>query len=234
MNERTKIMLAAAMAGGYVLGRTKKGRLALTAASYLAGRQSGLDPRQLVSDGVRKLGDIPQVADLGDQLRGEVMDAGRKALTSAATRQLASLAETLQDRTRRLQLGPEEYEDEEEEEYEEEPEEEDEEPEEEEEEEEEGAHDREDEEEPDEEEPDEEEEDEEPPRRGGGARGERAPEKKIAGKQAPAKKAAKKAPARKAAAKKAPAAKKTAKAAKKAPAKKSAAKKTASRGRGGR
>ncbi|WP_310723827.1 histone protein [Streptomyces sp. N2A] len=232
MNERTKIMLAAAMAGGYVLGRTKKGRLALTAASYLAGRQSGLDPRQLVSDSVRKLGDIPQVADLGDQLRGEVMDAGRKALTSAATRQLASLAETLQDRTRRLQLGPEEYEDEEEEEYEEEPGEEEEEPEEEEEEEE-GAYDREDEEEPDEEE-EEEEEDEEPPRRGGGARGERAPEKKTAGKQAPAKKAAKKAPARKAAAKKAPAAKKTAKTAKKAPAKKSAAKKTASRGRGGR
>lgn len=230
MNERTKIMLAAAMAGGYVLGRTKKGRLALTAASYLAGRQSGLDPRQLVSDSVRKLGEIPQVADLGDQLRGEVMDAGRKALTSAATRQLASLAETLQDRTRRLQLGPEEYEEEEEEEeYEEEPEEEDEEPEEEEEEEEEGAYDRED-----EEEPDEEEEDEEPPRRGGGARGERAPEKKTAGKQAPAKKAAKKAPPRKTAAKKAPAAKKTAKAAKKAPAKKSAAKKTASRGRGGR
>ncbi|MFF4287409.1 histone protein [Streptomyces sp. NPDC001739] len=231
MNERTKIMLAAAMAGGYVLGRTKKGRLALTAASYLAGRQSGLDPRQLVSDSVRKLGDIPQVAELGDQLRGEVMDAGRKALTSAATRQLASLAETLQDRTRRLQLGPEEYEDEEEEEeYEEEPREEDEEPEEEEEEEEEeGEYDRED-----EEEPEEEEEDEEPPRRGGGARGERAPEKKTAGRQAPAKKAAKKAPARKAAAKKAPAAKKTAKAAKKAPAKKSAAKKTTSRGRGGR
>ncbi|MER6307273.1 histone protein [Streptomyces sp. NPDC001657] len=229
MNERTKIMLAAAMAGGYVLGRTKKGRLALTAASYLAGRQSGLDPRQLVSDSVRKLGDIPQVAELGDQLRGEVMDAGRKALTSAATRQLASLAETLQDRTRRLQLGPEEYEDEEEEEeYEEEPREEDEEPEEEEEEEE-GEYDRED-----EEEPEEEEEDEEPPRRGGGARGERAPEKKTAGRQAPAKKAAKKAPARKAAAKKAPAAKKTAKAAKKAPAKKSAAKKTTSRGRGGR
>ncbi|MBL1089326.1 MULTISPECIES: histone protein [Streptomyces] len=230
MNERTKIMLAAAMAGGYVLGRTKKGRLALTAASYLAGRQSGLDPRQLVSDSVRKLGDIPQVAELGDQLRGEVMDAGRKALTSAATRQLASLAETLQDRTRRLQLGPEEYEDEEEEEeYEEEPREEDEEPEEEEEEEEEeGEYDREDEEEP------EEEEEEEPPRRGGGARGERAPEKKTAGRQAPAKKAAKKAPARKAAAKKAPAAKKTAKAAKKAPAKKSAAKKTTSRGRGGR
>ncbi|MFG3115051.1 histone protein [Streptomyces sp. NPDC048197] len=227
MNERTKIMLAAAMAGGYVLGRTKKGRLALTAASYLAGRQSGLDPRQLVSDSVRKLGDIPQVAELGDQLRGEVMDAGRKALTSAATRQLASLAETLQDRTRRLQLGPEEYEDEEEE-YEEEPREEEEEPEEEEEEEE-GEYDRED-----EEEPEEEEEEEEPPRRGGGARGERAPEKKTAGRQAPAKKAAKKAPARKTAAKKAPAAKKTAKAAKKAPAKKSAAKKTTSRGRGGR
>ncbi|UZJ32480.1 histone protein [Streptomyces endophytica] len=232
MNERTKIMLAAAMAGGYVLGRTKKGRLALTAASYLAGRQSGLDPRQLVSDSVRRLGEIPQVAELGDQLRGEVMGAGRKALAAATTRQLTSLAETLQDRTRRLQLGPEEYEDEEEEEYEEEPSDEEEEEEEPEEGEEEGEYE-------DEEEEPEEEEEEEEERPRGGARAERAPAKKSPPKRAPAKKtaakkAAKKAPAKKAAAKKAPAGKKTAKAAKKAPAKKSAAKKTASRGRGGR
>ncbi|MFD8544817.1 histone protein [Streptomyces sp. NPDC059649] len=229
MNERTKIMLAAAVAGGYVLGRTKKGRLAFTAASYLAGRQSGLDPRQLVSDSVRKLGEIPQVADLGDQLRGEVMGAGRKALAAAANRQLSSLAETLHERTRLLELGPQEYEDEEEEEYEEEPREEEEEPEEEEEE---GEYE-------DEEEEPEEEEAEERPR---GARAERAPAKRSAAERAPAKKTAKKAPGKKAAkkapakkaAKKAPAAKKTAKTAKRAPSKKSAAKKTTSRDRGGR
>ncbi|MEE4419769.1 histone protein [Streptomyces bugieae] len=232
MNQGTKIMLAAAVAGGYVLGRTKKGRLALTAASYLAGRQSGLDPRQLVSDSVRKLGEIPQVAELGDQLRGEVMDAGRKALATAANRQLVSLADTLRDRTSRLELGPqgdeEEEEEEEEEEYEEEPEED-----EEEEEEEEGEYEEEEEPEEEEEEP-EEEEAEERPRRGGGGRAARAPAKKATAKKAPAKKAAKKAPAKKATAKKAPAGKKAAKKAKKAPAKKTAAKKTTSRGRGGR
>lgn len=35
MQDTTKYALAAAVAGGYVLGRTKKGRLALTVATYI-------------------------------------------------------------------------------------------------------------------------------------------------------------------------------------------------------
>ncbi|MCF3173292.1 histone protein [Streptomyces sioyaensis] len=122
MSDGSKALLAAALAGGYLLGRTKKARFALTVASYLAGRQFGLSPRQLVTEGVRKLGEIPQVAELGDQLRGEVLDAGRKALTAAANQQLETLADTLHDRTLKLESGEEEpAEEEEEEEEEEEP-----------------------------------------------------------------------------------------------------------------
>ncbi|MEU9014595.1 histone protein, partial [Streptomyces sp. NPDC048479] len=128
MDEQTKLALAVSVVGGYLLGRTKKGRLALTVATYLAGRRFGLEPRELAAEGMRRLGEIPQFAELQGQLKGEVLDAGRKALTATANRGMSSLADAISDRTARLGAGedeeeeepeeeePEEYEDEEEEE----------------------------------------------------------------------------------------------------------------------
>ncbi|MFD7612416.1 hypothetical protein [Streptomyces sp. NPDC059828] len=113
MDDQTKMALAAAIAGGYVLGRTKKGKLALSVGTYLAGRRFGLEPRQLAAEGMRRLGQIPQVAELQDQLKGEFLDAGRKAVTAAATRGMGTLAETLRDRTADLGKQEEEEPDEE-------------------------------------------------------------------------------------------------------------------------
>ncbi|WP_406373386.1 histone protein [Streptomyces sp. NBC_01550] len=127
MDDQTKVALAAAIAGGYLLGRTKKGKLALSVATYLAGRRFGLEPRQLATEGMRRLGEIPQVAELQDQLKGEFLEAGRKAVTSAATRGVGTLTETLSDRTASLGKKEEEKPKDEEEEEEEEPEEEEEE-----------------------------------------------------------------------------------------------------------
>ncbi|MEV8100756.1 histone protein, partial [Kitasatospora sp. NPDC085879] len=86
MNNSTKVALGAAVAGGYVLGRTKKGRLAFAVATYLAGRRVGLDPRQLATEGLRKLGEVPQVAELSEQVKGEFLETGKKALVAAANR----------------------------------------------------------------------------------------------------------------------------------------------------
>ncbi|MFF1901556.1 histone protein [Streptomyces sp. NPDC058206] len=119
MDDQTKVALAAAIAGGYLLGRTKKGKLALSVATYLAGRRFGLEPRQLATEGMRRLGEIPQVAELQDQLKGEFLEAGRKAVTAAATRGMGTLAETLSDRTASLGKKEEKPKDEEEEEEEE-------------------------------------------------------------------------------------------------------------------
>ncbi|MGW8690880.1 histone protein, partial [[Kitasatospora] papulosa] len=176
MEDQTKVTLAAAVVGGYVLGRTKKGRLALSIATYLAGRRFGLEPRQIAAEGVRRLSEMPQFAELQDQLKGEVLESGRKALTAAADRGMNSLADALSDRTARLGAPEEgeeeedegEYEDEEEPEDEDEDEdeegdeyeEEDEEPEEPEEEDEEEEPEEEEEEESEDEEPEEEEEEE--------------------------------------------------------------------------
>ncbi|MFE4957059.1 histone protein [Streptomyces sp. NPDC056653] len=228
MDDQTKATLAAALVGGYVLGRTKKGKLALSVATYLAGKRLGLEPRQLATEGMRRLGEIPQVAELQDQLKGEFLEAGRKAVTAAATRGMGTLSDTLRDRTASLGKkeeaeSEEQYEEEEPEEEEEEPEEEEEEPEEEEEEPEE-----------EEEEPEEEEEEpvpepERPQRRRSSrkpARSERAPsDRSSSGAAAKEPSRKKKSSATK------PAAKKAAPAKKSAPKKQAPAKRAASSGR---
>ncbi|MFD9866595.1 histone protein [Streptomyces niveus] len=197
MENSKKVCLAAAVAAGYVLGRTKKGKLALGLAPLVAGTQLPMNPRELAILAMRKLAENPTVGPLVEQARGEVLEAGRSALSATANRRLEAVADALQQRTEALlevpiQEDEEEEEDEGEEEFEDEDEDEDE-PRDEEYEADEG-----------------EEEEEERPRR----RTARRP----AAKKAPAKKtAAKKAPAKKAPGKKAPAKKKTA-------AKKSAAK----------
>lgn len=110
MDDQTKIALAAAVVGGYVLGRTKKGKLALSVGTYLAGGRFGLDPRQLAAEGMRRLGELPQVAELQEQTKGEFVDAGRKAVTAAATRGVGTLTGTLRDRAAGLGKGEEEEE----------------------------------------------------------------------------------------------------------------------------
>lgn len=80
MRSTSKIALAAAVAGGYVPGRTKKGRLAFTVATYLVGRRFRLDPGQLMTQGLAKLEETPQFAEITDQPRSEALFAGKKAL----------------------------------------------------------------------------------------------------------------------------------------------------------
>lgn len=108
MKDVNRMALAAAVAGGYVLGRTKKGRMALAVGTYLAGRRAGLDPQKLMTQGVKTLKDAPQLAGLGDQVRGELMDAGRQALAATADRKMAGLADALHERTLRLEGRDEE------------------------------------------------------------------------------------------------------------------------------
>lgn len=93
MDDHTKMALTAAAAGGYVLGRTKKGRLGLTTAALVMGRS--LEPRQLLIEAARKLREVPQVAELGDQFKGELLQALRAALTAIAKRRLGGLTGSL-------------------------------------------------------------------------------------------------------------------------------------------
>ncbi|WP_328473615.1 hypothetical protein [Streptomyces sp. NBC_00448] len=75
MGEPKNLGMAAAVAGGYLLGRGKKGQMALTAAALLAGR--GLRPGSLVADGVRKVPGVPaSLKGGGDDEGGTAPESG--------------------------------------------------------------------------------------------------------------------------------------------------------------
>ncbi|MGR4848009.1 DNA primase [Streptomyces sp. LARHCF252] len=212
-----RVGLGLAIGAGYLLGRTKKLKMAVAVGGLVAGKKLNLSPRMVAELLQEQLRNNPQFKEIGDQLRQDLRGVGKAASGAMVERQIDALADRLHGRTAQVRdqltgVVPGGQDDAEDAEYEdEEPEDsgldEDEEPEDSGADEEEG-----------------EEEDEEPDAK-------KAPAKKAAAKKAPAKKAAKKAPAKKASAKKAPA--------KKAAGRKAAAKKTTparkatSGGRGG-
>ncbi|WP_030936867.1 hypothetical protein [Streptomyces sp. NRRL S-646] len=198
-----RVGLGLAIGAGYVLGRTKKMKLAFAVGTLVAGKRMHLSPRALADLASQQLQNNPQFKEIGDQLREDLRGVGKAASGAMVERQIDALADRLHGRTAQVrdQLSgvtdgaTDLLEDDENEESEEN---EDEEP-----------QDEYEDEEPDNEERDEESEAEEEP---SAEETERVPARKTA------KKAVKKTPAKKTAAKRAPA--------KKAPAKKTATKQT--------
>lgn len=104
MDEPRNIGLAAAIASGYVLGRTKRGQVALTAAALLAGR--GLRPGSALAGAVRKVPGIPGGTD-EDEAEGDGKKPRRggplgKAVRGVADRGASALGDTLRERTAAL------------------------------------------------------------------------------------------------------------------------------------
>ena len=97
VNENVK--LGTGVVGGYLLGRTKKGKLALRLAFWAATRNSGLRPGELASRLARELRDSPEIADALVGVRRELGDVGRRLAGDALGRQLDVLADRLHDRT---------------------------------------------------------------------------------------------------------------------------------------
>lgn len=95
MNTGTKIALAAS--GGYLLGRTKKAKLALAFGLFLAGRKLPKSPLELVQQGAGALSKNPQVAELTEQVKGSLFDAGKAAAGRSAERWLSSVGDRLRE-----------------------------------------------------------------------------------------------------------------------------------------
>ncbi|WP_225835457.1 hypothetical protein [Streptomyces sp. NK08204] len=85
--------IGAAVVGGYMLGRTKKARLALGLGALLAG--SRMRPGQLV----KSVQDSPFLNTITEQVRTELSDAGKAAATSVLTAKADSLAAAIHERT---------------------------------------------------------------------------------------------------------------------------------------
>jgi hypothetical protein len=88
--------VALAVGAGYLLGRTRRTRIALMlAAAGLTGKFP-TKPTDLVAHGLKSLGNSEQVGSLADQLRGELLTAAKAAALAAATSRVDALNDRLQ------------------------------------------------------------------------------------------------------------------------------------------
>lgn len=92
--------LGLAVGAGYLLGRTKKMKLALAVGAMAAGKKLPLSPGALKDVLTQQMENNPAFKELGTQLRGNLSDAGKAASGALVERQMSSLADRLADRTR--------------------------------------------------------------------------------------------------------------------------------------
>ncbi|MFE9096242.1 ABC transporter substrate-binding protein [Streptomyces sp. NPDC007264] len=85
--------IGAAVLSGYVLGRTKKAKLALSLGALLAG--SRIKPGQLG----KVMEESPFLSNVSQQVRTELAGASKAAATSVLTAKADSLADALHERT---------------------------------------------------------------------------------------------------------------------------------------
>ncbi|MET7992830.1 hypothetical protein ABZU76_18255 [Amycolatopsis sp. NPDC005232] len=89
--------MAIGVAAGYLLGRTKKGRLALMIAAAGATGKAGVSPTKLVQGGLKQLGSSAEIGQLTSLARDELLSAAKAAAVTAASGKIESLSERLQD-----------------------------------------------------------------------------------------------------------------------------------------
>ncbi len=103
---KTGVRIVIAVGVGYLLGRTRKLRLALTLAGIGASRRLGGGPGGLAEQGTKLLGSSPELKTLGETVRGRLVEAGKAAAMTAASSQIDALSDRLQERTRSLTRPP--------------------------------------------------------------------------------------------------------------------------------
>ncbi|WP_425827741.1 DNA primase [Streptomyces fractus] len=91
--------LGLAIGAGYVLGRTKKMKLAIAVGTMVAGKRLNLSPRALADMVTTQLQNNPQFKEVGDQLREDLRGVGKAASGALVERQIEGLAGRLHDRT---------------------------------------------------------------------------------------------------------------------------------------
>jgi hypothetical protein len=88
-----------AVGAGYVLGRTKKMKLAFAVGTLVAGRRMRLSPRALAELVSEQLRNNPQFKEIGDQLREDLRGVGSAASGAFLERRADALADRLHGRT---------------------------------------------------------------------------------------------------------------------------------------
>ena len=96
MSNTSKIAMA--VASGYLLGRTKKFKLAITVGSMLAGQRIATSPGALLKQGSELLEKNPELQKLQEQLTGRLFEAAKDAAISQATSRLEGFSDSLRQR----------------------------------------------------------------------------------------------------------------------------------------
>ncbi|KMS76827.1 primase [Streptomyces viridochromogenes] len=94
-----RVGLGLAVGAGYVLGRTKKMKLAFAVGTLVAGKRMQLSPRALADLVSQQLQNNPQFKEIGDQLREDLRGVGKAASGAMVERQLDAFADRLHGRT---------------------------------------------------------------------------------------------------------------------------------------
>ncbi|GGX90483.1 DNA primase [Streptomyces anandii] len=94
-----RVGLGLAVGAGYLLGRTKKAKLAFAVGSLVAGKKMNLSPRMIADLVNQQLKDNPQFKEIGDQLRQDLRGVGKAASGAMVERQMSALADRLHGRT---------------------------------------------------------------------------------------------------------------------------------------
>jgi hypothetical protein len=91
--------LGLAVGAGYVLGRTKKMKLAFAVGTMVAGKRMHLSPRALADLVSQQVQNNPQFKEIGDQLREDLRGVGKAASGAMVERRIDALADRLHGRT---------------------------------------------------------------------------------------------------------------------------------------
>ncbi|MEU4540976.1 hypothetical protein AB0G15_39700 [Streptosporangium sp. NPDC023825] len=109
MNNEVRIALA--VAGGYLLGRRQKLRLAMALAAAGATGRLSSGQGDLLQQGLKVLSSSPELAKITESIRGDLVDASKAAAKAAVSRQIDSLSTRLHDRAESLRNPLEDLED---------------------------------------------------------------------------------------------------------------------------
>ncbi|GHB16419.1 hypothetical protein GCM10010377_02580 [Streptomyces viridiviolaceus] len=94
-----RVGIGLAVGAGYLLGRTRKLKLAVAVGSMVAGKKMNLTPRGVADLVSQQLQNNPQFKEIGDQLRQDLRGVGKAASGAMVERQIDALADRLHGRT---------------------------------------------------------------------------------------------------------------------------------------
>ncbi|KFG72745.1 hypothetical protein [Streptomyces mutabilis] len=94
-----RVGLGLAVGAGYLLGRTRKLKLAVAVGTMVAGKKLNLTPKGIAELVNSQLQNNPQFKEIGDQLRTDLRGVGKAASGALVERRIDALADRLHGRT---------------------------------------------------------------------------------------------------------------------------------------